>query len=199
VIARLSWAACGVALALAAFPAAARAVDVPLEPLVPGLAEHPYRLEPGVRPYRNRLSVSPAWGLLGSEQLFAMRIEYSPSDWLGYEGSIAHNPGRSVHAALHTLNVIVRRPIPGRFQPYLSGGYGMIMVFPGQSTNADPVTKNALTIGGGFELFLRSDLALRADFKNATVFGRQGNRDGIVAYHYLQETIGLSFCRTIRP
>lgn len=197
---RSSWrAAILLALALAALAPGARADDKPLESLVPELAQHPYRLEPGVRPYRNRLAVSPAWGLLGSEQLFAMRIEYSPSDWLGYEGSIAHNPGRSVHAALHTLNVILRHPLPGRFQPYASGGYGMIMVFPGQSTNADPVTKNALTIGGGLEFFLRSDLALRADFKNATVFGRQGNQEGIVAYHYLQETIGLSFCRTIRP
>ena len=100
---------------------------------------------------------------------------------------------------LHSFSVNLRHPLTGRVQPYASGGYGMILVFPGLATNADPVTKNALTIGGGMEIYIRNDLALRADFKNATVFGRQGNRDGIVAYNYLQETIGLTFSRTIQP
>lgn len=186
------------ALALLA-PPRAMGDGSPLEPLVPQIANHPYRLEPGVRPFLHRLSVSPAFGYLGSEPLFAMRVEYDPGAWLGYEGTIAHNPGQSVHAVLHTLSAIVRRPLPGRFQPFLSGGYGMILVYPGQSINADPVTKNALTLGGGLEFYIRSDLALRADLRSATVFGRQGNHDGIVAYNYLQETIGLSFSRTIQP
>jgi hypothetical protein len=182
--------------------APARAVaaeEPPLQSMVPELADHPYRLEPGVRPYEHRLAVSPAFGFLGSERLFAMRIEYSPTNWLSYEGSIAHNPGRSVHAVLHTFTANLRHPLTGRLQPFVSGGYGMIVVFPGLASNADPVTKNALTVGGGMELFIRNDLALRADLKHATVFGRQGNHDGIVAYNYLQETIGLSFCRTIQP
>jgi len=189
------------ALALAtALPARARAGDkAPLEALNPELAAHPYQLEPGVYPFEHRLAVCPAFGFLGSERLFAMRIEYCPTNWLGYEGSIAHNPGSSVHAVLHSFSVNLRHPLTGRFQPYASGGYGMILVFPGLATNADPVTKNALTLGGGMEIYIRNDLALRADFKNATVFGRQGNHDGIVAYNYLQETIGLTFSRTIQP
>jgi hypothetical protein len=100
---------------------------------------------------------------------------------------------------LHTLTAIVRHPLPGRFQPYLSGGYGMILVFPGQSINADPVTKNAIALGGGLEFYIRSDLALRAEVNNATVFGRQSGREGVVTYNYLQETIGLAFYRSIRP
>lgn len=187
------------ALALLLPSRAAAGDQPPLQSLNPELAEHPYQLEPGVRPYEHRLAVSPAFGFLGSDRLFAMRVEYSPNSWLSYEGSIAHNPGRSVHAVLHTLTMNVRHPLTGRMQPFVSGGYGMILVFPGLATNADPVTKNALTVGGGMEFFIRNDLALRADLKNATVFGRQGNHDGIVAYNYLQETIGLSFCRTIKP
>ncbi len=48
--------------------------------------------------------------------------------------------------------------------------------------NADPVTKNALTAGGGLEFFIRNDLALRAEVVHATVFGSQSNGEGIVAY-----------------
>ena len=170
-----------------------------LEALVPELAAHPYRLAPGPRPFLNRLAVTPGFGWLGSEQLFSFRVAYNPNSWLGYEGSLGHNPGQSVHAVLHTVSAIVRRPLPGRFQPYGSVGYGMMMVFPGRSINADPVTKNALTFGGGLELYIRSDLALRADVTHATVFGRQLNRDGVVAFEYLQQTIGLSFYRAIAP
>jgi hypothetical protein len=75
----------------------------------------------------------------------------------------------------------------------------MIMVFPGRSLNADPVTKNALSIGAGLEVYLRSDLALRGEIRNATVIGRDGDQDGLVAYQYLQQTIGLAFYRSIRP
>jgi hypothetical protein len=170
-----------------------------LEALVPELAAHPYRLAPGPRPFLNRLAVTPGFGWLGSEPLFSFRVAYNPNSWLGYEGSLGHNPGQSVHAVLHTVSAIVRRPLPGRFQPYGSVGYGMMMVFPGRSINADPVTKNALTFGGGLELYIRSDLALRADVTHATVFGRQLNRDGVVAFEYLQQTIGLSFYRAIAP
>jgi hypothetical protein len=170
-----------------------------LEPLVPEIAADPYGLEPGVRKYLHRLSFSPGYGNLGSERLFAFQVAYNPNPWLGYEGSIGHNPGQSVHAVLHTITAIVRRPLTGRFQPYLCGGYGMIMVYPGPSLNADPVTKNALAIGGGIEFFIRSDLALRADLRNATVFGSERDRDDLVAYQYLQQTLGLSFYRTIRP
>lgn len=170
-----------------------------LEALVPELAANPYRLEPGPRQFQHRLSFSPAYGTLGSERLFTARVTYNPESWLGYEAAIGHNPGQSVHAVLHTLSAIVRHPLPGRFQPYLGLGYGMVMVFPGRSINAAPVTKNSLAMGGGLELYIRSDLALRADVRHATVFGRERDRDGIVAYDYLQETIGLAFYRSIRP
>jgi len=170
-----------------------------LEALVPELAEHPYRLAPGVRPFQNRLAVSPAYGLLGSKRLFALRVSYSPSQWLAWEWSIGHNPGQSVHAALHMLSAIVRRPLPGRFQPYAAAGYGMMLVFPGQSINAAPVTKNALAIGGGLEFYIRGDLAIRADFRHDTVLGRERDKEGTVAYQYFQQSIGLAFYRSIRP
>jgi len=170
-----------------------------LEALVPEVAHHPYRVEPGVRPFRHRLAFSPGYGTLGSKRLFVARVTYHPNTWLGYEWSIGHNPGQSVHAALHMLSAIVRRPLSGRFQPYASGGYGMMLVYPGPSFNAAPVTKNALTIGAGLEFYIRSDLAVRADVRRATVLGRERDRDGIVAYDYFQQTIGLAFYRSIRP
>jgi len=170
-----------------------------LESLNPDLASHPYRLDPGLRPYRDRLSVSPAYGWLGADAFYALRVTYNPQSWLGYEASIAHSPGQSVHAVLHTLSAIVRRPLPGRFQPYLAGGYGMMVVFPGQAVNAAPVTRNALVGGGGLEIYVRNDLALRGDLRGATVFGGQRGGDGLVAYQYSQGTIGLSFYRSIRP
>ena len=170
-----------------------------LEAMNPELASHPYRLDPGDRPFRDRLSVSPSVGYLGSEPLYSLRVAYNPEPWLGYEGSLAHNPGQSVHAVLHTLSAILRRPMPGRYQPYVTAGYGMILVFPGHSLNADPVTKNTLSIGGGLECYIRTDLALRAEVRNATVLGRQAGREGVVAFDYLQETIGFAFYRTIRP
>lgn len=173
--------------------------DDGLEHLVPALSENAYRIESGPRQFLNRLSFSPGYGALGSEKLFAFRIGYSPNSWLTYEGSLGHNPGESVHAVLHSLNAIVRHPLPGRVQPYLTGGYGMLMVFPGQSINADPVTKNALMGGGGLELYIRSDLAVRGDVQYATVFGQQRAREGVVAYDYLQYTAGLAFYRSIRP
>jgi hypothetical protein len=168
-----------------------------LEHLIPELAENAYTLEPGARKFLHRMSFSPAWGRLGSERLFAFRIAYNPNRWLGYEGTIAHNPGQAVHAMLHSVHGLLRYPVPGRFQPYGILGYGMVTVFPGQSINADPVTKNFLSFGGGLELYLRSDLAIRADLQHMTVFGGARDRDGIVAYDYLQQTIGLSFYRSI--
>jgi hypothetical protein len=170
-----------------------------LEALVPELAAHPYRLEPGPRKFLHRMSVSPAYGFLGSDRLFALRVSYDPEPWFGYEASFAHDPGHAVHALLHTLSVVVRRPVSGRLQPYLSGGYGMMIVYPGQAVDAAPVTKNTLTLGGGLELYVRNDLALRADLRGATVFGQLKNQPGIVTYNYAQGTIGLAFYRTIRP
>lgn len=202
------WFATLVALAMLAATPAARADGVPdpvartpdgLEALVPEMAQHPYRLESGPRNFQNRLSFSPAWGTLGSEQMFEARVAYNPSSWLGYEASLGHNPGESVHAVLHSLSALVRAPLPGRFQPYATVGYGMVMVFPGDALNADPVTKNALSIGAGLEMYIRSDLAIRGEVRSANVIGSDENQDGLVAYQYLQQTIGLAFYRSIRP
>ena len=113
--------------------------------------------------------------------------------------SFDESPGESVHAVLHTIDVILRHPFPGRWQPYLAGGYGMVMVFPGPSLNADPVTKNMLTVGGGLEFYVRNDLAIRADLRQSSVFGKQKDRDGVVVYDYSQGTIGLAFYRSIQP
>ena len=191
-------------LVLLAFLAAAAAfahadTQAPLEALVPEVAAHPWQIDPGPRPFQYRLSFSPGFGFLGDQRLFAFRFGYNPNSWLGYEASLGHNPGQSVHAVLHTFSAIVRHPLSGRFQPYLTGGYGMVMVFPGTTLNASPVTKNALVGGGGLEFYIRNDLAVRADARSATVFGRDKNQAGTVAYNYFQGTIGLSFYRSVRP
>lgn len=197
-----------IVVALAAQPGIARetadSTRVRQEPreviaLVPTISAHPYHLEPGTRPFAHRLAVSPAYGFFGSEPLFALRASYQPDSWLGYEASLGHNPGQSVHAALHSFNLILRRPFAGRTQPYVTAGYGMVVVFPGQAVNAKPVTKNALSAGGGVEWFLRDDLAIRGDLRHATVFGQQRDREGLVTFGYLQGTVGFSFHRTIQP
>ena len=178
-------------------PAASR--RAPLEPLVPALAGNPYGLNPGPRPYLNRFAFSPGFGALGHERLFVFRLAFHPSHWLGYEATLNHNPARSVHAVHHSLSAVVRRPLSGRLQPFLAAGYGMFMVFPGRSLNADPVTKNALSGGGGLEFFVRDDLAVRGDLRRTTVFGREKDHEGVVAYDYLEQSIALVFYRTLSP
>ena len=170
-----------------------------LEALVPELAVNAYSLASGPRPFLNRLAVTPTLGTLGTERLFMVRIAYNPNSWLGYEAELGHNPSQAVHAILNRLSLIVRRPVPGRLQPYVTAGYGMTVVLPGRSVNADAVTKNMLTMGGGLELYVRDDLALRGEMRRSTVFGRQANREGLVTYDYVEQTLGLSFYRTIRP
>jgi hypothetical protein len=177
----------------------ARPASDGLEHLVPELAGKPFGIEPGTRSYLHHIAVGPAFGRLGSDRLFALRVAYSPQSWLAYEGSIGHVPSHAVQGIVHMLSVIVRHPFRGRFQPYLSGGYGMTVVLPGQSLNADPVTKNTLAIGGGLEFFVRSDLALRAEMRATTVLGREQNQAGTVSYEYNEQTIGLEFYRSTRP
>jgi hypothetical protein len=191
--------ALGDSTATATAPAPAPKAAASLEALVPSIARDAYHLAPGVRPYRNRLAFSPGFGTFGDQRLFSFRLAFSPSEWLTYEGALEHNPAQSVHAVLHSFTAIVRHPFAGRFQPYLSLGYGMFMVFPGRSLNADPVTKNAITTGGGLECFLRDDLALRGDVRHASVFAREKDRDGVVVFDYLESTIGLVFYRSLVP
>jgi opacity protein-like surface antigen len=203
------------ALALLASPRVARAIEAAadssavtaepavyvdgLEALVPSAASAPFGITPGVRSFAQRLAVSPGYGVMGTDKLFVLRAAYFPTSWLGYEATLGHNPGQAVHAILNTFSLLLRRPFAGRFQPYAVLGYGMVMVQPGPSLNAKPVTKNALSGGAGLELFIRDDLALRTEWRQAAVFGEQRGRDGVVVYDYTQATIGLAFYRSIRP
>jgi len=163
-----------------------------LEYLVPELAGGTFRVDPGPRPFRHRFAFSPAFGRLGGDKLYALRAAYSPNPYLAWEATVGHNPGESVHAMLHTLSALVRYPLPGRIQPYGSLGYGMILVFPGESLNADPVTENVLTAGGGVELYVRNDLAVRVEARSVTV-------PGSAVYQYGELTAGLSFYRGLVP
>jgi len=208
VSARTAWLVAVGACALATFatPAGAGAAAPDsvvyvngLEALVPDAARAPFALEPGVRAFRERLAVSPGFGVMGVDKLFLLRAAYYPSRWFGYEATLGHNPGQSVHAVLHTFGVLLRWPRPGRLQPYGTAGYGMVMVQPGPSLNAKPVTKNALSGGAGLEWFIRDDLALRGECRQAAVFGEQRGQAGVVVYDYTQATIGLAFYRSIRP
>ena len=165
--------------------------------LVPEMKDAGWKVTDDRNRFKHRISFSPAYGKLGSENLFAFRIGYSPNTWLGYEASLGHNPASSLHGMLHTFNLILRYPLSGRFQPYATVGYGMMTVYPGQAINADPVTKNALTGGGGLELYIRNDVALRAEVRGATVLGQQLHTEGTVAYDYLEYTIGFSFFRSL--
>jgi hypothetical protein len=126
-----------------------------------------------------------------------MRIGYNPNSWLGYEIALGHNPGESVHALFHVLDAVLRYPVPGRFQPFGTLGYGMMMVYPGALFNADPVTKNTLTAGLGLEIYIRDDVALRGQWRHVTVIGGERDRDVAVAYEYREATVGFAFYRTL--
>ena len=165
--------------------------------LVPSLEGAGYRVSDDRSRFKNRISLSPAMGQLGSQDLFALRLGFSPNTWLGYEISLGHNPASSVHAVLHSFNVVLRYPIPWRAQPYVTLGYGMMTVHPGEAVNADPVTKNTLMAGGGLEFYIRDDVALRGEIRSATVLGQQLGVDGTVSYQYREYTIGFAFYRSL--
>jgi opacity protein-like surface antigen len=165
--------------------------------LVPELEDAHFHVSDDKRRFKNRISFSPAIGQLGENDVFAFRVAYSPNTWLGYEIALGHNPASSLHALLHTFNAIVRYPLRGRIQPYMTLGYGMMTVYPGQAINADPVTKNTLTVGGGLEIYLRDDVALRGELRSATVLGQELGSGGTVAYDYREYTIGFAFYRSL--
>jgi hypothetical protein len=71
----------------------------------------------------------------------------------------------------------------------------MILVYPGEALNADPVTSNVLYAGGGLELYVRNDLAIRAEIRSATVLDTAGPDGDTVAYDYGEATAGLTFYR----
>ena len=129
-----------------------------------------------------------------------MRFDYNPRAWLGWEAHLGHNPSTSVHALVHALLVQLRWPLSGRLQPYVSLGYGMMLIFPGRVFSADPVTRNQLGAGAGLEFFLRDDVALRGEWRGTTLLGGGGDgAEGAVNYDYREFTLGLSFYRTIEP
>ena len=165
------------------------------EYFVPELAENTFSIEDGPREYRHRFSFSPAFGRLGNEKFYAFRAAYNPNRWLGWEATVGHNPGQSVHALTHSLNAVLRYPLPGRFQPYGTLGYGMILVFPGEALNSDPVTENLFSAGGGLEVYVRNDLAVRLDARNVTVPGGDPVTGETTTYQYREFTAGLSFYR----
>lgn len=170
--------------------------DTELVPLVPEVAARRYQLSDGPRAFQNRLSFSPGAGRLGKRDLYVLRFAYNSVPWLGYEATLGHNPGRSVHAALYMVNAVARVPLPFRVQPYGTAGYGMIFVFPGQALNASSVTENAFAAGGGLELYLRNDLAIRGEMRRIWVPGDDPN-GGSAVYEYGEGTLSLSFYRTI--
>jgi len=165
--------------------------------LVPSLEDAGYHISDGKKKFKNRISFSPGIGQLGQQDYFAFRVGFSPNTWLGYEISLGHNPVSSLHALLHTFNVILRYPLPWRLQPYASLGFGMMTVYPGQAINADPVSKNTVTAGGGLELYIRDDVALRGEVLGATVFGQERGSPDTVAYVYREYTIGFAFYRNL--
>ncbi len=163
--------------------------------LVPEMESGTTKISSGPRQFQRHLAFSPAVGKLGDNDLFVVRLAFNPNQWLGYEISLGHNPASSLHAVLHTFNVLFRYPFPGRFQPYASVGYGMMTVYPGKAIQADPVTKNILAYGGGLEIYLRDDVALRGELRSANILGQYRGLDETVAYTYPEYTIGLVFYR----
>jgi hypothetical protein len=167
-----------------------------IEYLVPAMRGRTLALQDGPRPYLRRLAFSPAFGQLGSEPYYLLRLAYNPSRWMAYEAVLGHNPAQSVHSLVHTLNAVVRWPFSGRVQPYLTVGYGMMLIFPGRVFSADPVTANQMSAGGGLEIFLREDVALRGEWKGHRITNGQndrlsGGRD------YRELSLGLAFYRDV--
>jgi hypothetical protein len=165
--------------------------------LVPELKGAGLRVSPGPRRFLRAFAFSPAIGRLGDEDLFALRLAYNPNSWLAWEIAFGHNPTSSLQGLLHTFNAVVRWPLPWRAQPYLTVGYGMMTIYPGRALEADPVTKNTVTGGGGLEFYLRDDVALRGELRAATVFGQEAGRGGTATYTYREYTVGIAFYRKL--
>ena len=155
------------------------------------------KLSEGQRQFLRRASFSPGYGRLGEQEYFVFRFAYNPNSWLGWEVGLGHNPAHSVHGVLHNLSAVLRYPLPRRIQPYASVGYGMLTIYPGKTINADPVTKNALTYGGGLEFYLRDDVAVRGEILGTSVIGRDPTGDGNASYTYREFTFGFSFYRSL--
>jgi hypothetical protein len=165
--------------------------------LVPEMNGAGFHLQDGKRPYLHRLSFSPAFGELGDAKYYVFRLAYNPNRWLGYEANLGHNPAASVHALVNSLRVLLRVPLPGRFQPFVSADYGMMLVFPGKVFQADPVTKNLVGAGLGLETYIRDDVAIRGEIRDVTVLGGRTESDESAAFSYREFTFGFSFYKTL--
>ena len=163
--------------------------------LVPDMEGRGLSVEPGPRPYLDRLGFSPGLGRLGSEPYYVVRASYNPSRFMAWEAHLGHNPSESVHALVHALHLQLRWPLPWRAQPYLSVGYGMMLVFPGRVFQADPVTENQVGVGAGLEFYLRDDVALRGEIRGTSIVGSSARDAG--GQDYREVTLGLVFYRTI--
>lgn len=182
------------ALAAATAPAA-RAAETRVEHLVPALAESRLRLAPGERPYQRRFAFSLGAGELGGQRQYLLRGAYCPRAWLAWEATLAHNPASSVHALFHDFGLVLRRPLPWRLQPYLTASYGMMIAYPGGALLADSVTRNVLSAGGGLELFIRDDLALRLDARGRRVLHPTDGET--LVYDYADYSAGFVFYRSL--
>ena len=181
-------------------PASARAggdASPELEYLVPAMAQGRLQLAPGERPYQGHLGFSTAAGSLGDNRQYLLRLAYYPRRWLGYEATLAHNPASAVHALFHDFGVVLRRPLPWRLQPYLTASYGMMIAFPSGALLTDSVTRNVLSGGGGLEIFLRDDVALRAELRGRRVLDRADGET--LHYDYADTSVGFVFYRSLAP
>jgi hypothetical protein len=167
------------------------------EYLVPELANATFKLDEGPRPFRRRIALSPGYGQVGAAPLYLLRVAFNPEHNFGYEVGLAHNPTSTLHALLHTFSIQLRHPLRSRAQPYVTLGYGMATVFPGGAINARAVSKNAISVGGGLEFYLRDDVAIRGEIRSLTVVDRDPDLDASVAYHYREFTLGFAFYRKL--
>ena len=181
-----------------ALAASVRAEDE-IEYLVPEMRDKSFAISDGKRQFLHRLAFTPAFGTLGDERYYSLRLAYAPNPWLAYEAHLGHNPSESVHALVHSMNAVLRWPFSGRLQPYGTLGYGMMLIFPGEVFKADPVTKNALSAGAGLEVYLRDDVALRTEIRGITLLGGNESASSDDGYSYRELSVGLAFYRSLNP
>jgi len=146
--------------------------------------------------WAENLVLSAAAGQLGEEALYSFHLAYFPTQRLGLEATIAHNPSGSTHAALHHVGAVVPLLHAGRLRPFVVAGLGTIQVFPGTATNAKSVTKLMLHAGGGAQLHLRGDVALRVEARGLSAVDQQEDHSGFLGY--AQWSVGLAFHRRLR-
>jgi hypothetical protein len=141
------------------------------------------------------IAMAVTGGQLGADPIYNLRLAYYPTDWLGLEATVAHNPSSDTHAALHHAGASARVPGVWRLQPFAAAGLGTIQVFPGNALNATSVTKLLLHAGGGAHFFLRDDVALRFEARSFAILDQQESHRG--TYGYAEWSVGLAFFRSL--